>query len=251
MKSLKEQFIVAVVEEATRKATPGTPVRVLDLGCGDANYVAALVEQFPDIEYVGVEPIKESFERAKKNLANIPRAKIHFQLGYDTVPDEADASFDVVFSLSVLEHIKQLKRFIALSARYARSGGIVVHRYDLGHALHTHSLKEWIHVLLGNHFPNILPERQFVRYVPEEEVRKLYKQCGITPTKTTYHQMPSHKALEKYFKNADVTVVKELFEWEMRHQEHFKNITLESRENLFPAIAVWGEKGGGAPFARP
>jgi trans-aconitate 2-methyltransferase len=242
MKTLKEQFMIAVVEEAVARAREGKVTRVLDLGCGSASYVPSLMARFPGIEYVGVEPIEASYQSALKNLQGISQAKVHLQLGYDSVPSEAEASFDVVFSLSALEHIKQLGRFLALSAKYARSGGLVVHRYDLGHALHTHSFKEWVHVKLGNNAPWILPERQFVRYLAPSEVEMLYKGIGVTPEKTTYHQMPSHKAFEKYFKGSDTTAVDELFAWEMKHQGCIAKIPQKDRERLFPAIAVWGEK---------
>ncbi len=242
MKSLKEQFIVEVVGEAVRRATPGAAVRVLDLGCGGAGYVAALVEKYPEIEYVGVEPIEYWFNIAQKNLTGVQNAKVHFQLGYDSIEVEAEESFDVIFSLSVLEHIKQLGRFLALGTKYTKQGGLVVHRYDLGHALHTHSLKEWIHVRMGKYVPQVLPERQFVRYVPEPEVRALYIAQGVTPFRTTYHQMPSHKAFEKHFKDSDTTAVDELFAWEMKHQDLILKIPVSARENLFPAVAVWGLK---------
>lgn len=242
MKTLKEQFIVEVVGEAVRRAALGSRVRVLDLGCGGAGYVAALVEKYPEIEYVGVEPIEYWFDIAQKNLAGVQNTKVHFKLGYDSIPDEAEGSFDVVFSLSVLEHIKQLGRFLALGTKYTKSGGLVVHRYDLGHALHTHSIKEWIHVRLGNNLPQILPERQFVRYVPEPEVRALYEVQGVTPIRTTYHQMPNHKAFEKYFKDSNTTAIDELFAWEMKYQDCILKIPVAARENLFPAVAVWGIK---------
>ena len=245
MKTLKEQFIVEVVREGVRRAGGGRAVRVLDLGCGTASYVPALVEQFPDIEYVGVEPIESSYQAALKNLASIERAKVHFQLGYESIPNEAGSSFDVVFSLSVLEHIKHLDRFLALGTKYTKSGGLVVHRYDLGHALHTHSFKEGIHVKMGNVIPWILPERQFVRYVPEIEVKALYRAQGVTPIQTTYHQMPSHKAFEKYCKRTSGEAVDELYTWEMKYQELIRSIPLVDRERLFPAVAVWGEKSPG------
>jgi hypothetical protein len=200
------------------------------------------MEHFPHFEYVGVEPIPTSFAAAEKNLANVPNAKVHFQLGYDTVPDEAEATFDLVFSLSALEHIKQLGRFIALSAKYTKVGGLVVHRYDLGHALHPHSFKERAHVWLGGTVPNLLPERQFVRYVGVPEVKSHFEQSNITPTDVTYHQMPSHKHFEKFFKHSNTTAVTDLFTWEMKYQSEFKNIPEVEREKLFPAVAVWGEK---------
>ena len=242
MNSLKEKFIGYVVDEAVKRAGGARPPRILDLGCGTAGYVPSLMEGCKDFEYVGVEPITTSFAAAEKNLANVPNAKVHFQLGYDSVPDEEEESFDLVFSLSALEHIKQLDRFIALSAKYAKSGALVVHRYDLGHALQPHSLKERLHVLVGNTCPNILPERQFVRYLGVPEVEALYRQSGVKPTDVTYHQMPNHKHLEKFCLDSETSMIDELFAWEMRHQSEFKKIPESEREQLFPAVAVWGEK---------
>jgi SAM-dependent methyltransferase len=241
MKSLKEHFIVEVVGEGMKRAAAGHPLRVLDLGCGTAAYVPALLEVFPGIEYVGVEPTESSYKGALKNLDGVARAKVHFKLGYDSIPDETEGSFDVVFSLSVLEHIKHLDKFLALGVKYAASGALIVHRYDLGHALHTHSVKEWIHVRLGNNFPAILPERQFVRYVPEPEVRALYEKQGVTVQKTTYHQMPNHKAFEKN-QPAESESVQALFDWEMEYQKDILNVPVAARERLFPAVAVWGTK---------
>jgi SAM-dependent methyltransferase len=242
MKTLKEQFIFYVVAEAFKRQTQTTKLRVMDLGCGTAAYVPALMEAFPNLEYVGVEPIASSYAAAEKNLTGVKNTKIHFQLGYDFVPDEVEATFDLVFSLSVLEHIKHLDRFIALGAKYVKSGGLMVHRYDLGHALHTHSLKEKLHVLVGNNFPAILPERQFVRYVPELEVRALYEKYAVTPIDTTYHQMPNLKQLEKFFRANKGSVITDLFTWEIKYQADFKLIPVKAREKLFPAIAVWGQK---------
>lgn len=242
MKTLKEQFIIAVVQEAVHRVGEQNTTRVLDLGCGTAFYAPTLLQQFPNIEYVGVEPIQSSHKEALKNIHRIEKAKVHYQLGYDSIPEENKASFDVVFSLSVLEHIKQLDRFLALGTKYAKSGALIVHRYDLGHALHTHSLKEAIHVWMGNNIPAVLPERQFVRYLGVEEVKKIYEMQGVTPLKTTYHQMPDHKAFEKYFKHSNTTAVEELFAWEMKYQPEIAGIPENKREKLFPAVAVWGNK---------
>ncbi|MCB9816282.1 class I SAM-dependent methyltransferase [Candidatus Nomurabacteria bacterium] len=242
MKMLKEQFIEYVIEEEIRRAGEAGAPRVMDLGCGTAAYMPSILKKYPDLQYVGVEPIPASYEAAKKNLAGLSNATLHFKLGYDSIPDEAEASFDLVFSLSALEHIKELGRFIAMSAKYLKSGGTLMHRYDLGHALYPHTLKERLHVFLGNTVPGILPQRQFVRYVPESEVRALYEQNEVTPTKTTYHQMPNHKSLEKLLRDTSSTAIDELFAWEMKHQPEFAGLDTRQKEKLFPAVAVWGKK---------
>jgi SAM-dependent methyltransferase len=242
MKTLKEHFITYVVKEAVRRAGEARAPRILDIGCGTASYVPQLIESISNFEYVGVEPIPKSFASAEKNLAKVPNAKVHFQLAYDSVPEEKEASFDLVFSLSALEHVKDLNRFITLSAKYAKKGGLVVHRYDLGHALQPHSFKERLHVCLGNTVPKLLPERQFVRYLGVPEVKALYEKSGVMPFDVTYHQMPDHKHLEKFFKDSKSTIIDELFTWEMSHQSEFCIIPEVERERLFPAVAVWGEK---------
>jgi SAM-dependent methyltransferase len=233
----KEFFFDHVITEVKKK-TQG-PIRILELGCGTARYVPAMISKYPDLEYVGVEPIKASFEESQKNLNGISRAKVFFQLGYDKIEGIEDASFDIVISFSVLEHVKQLGRFLDLSARYVKRGGLMVHRYDLGHALYPGSLKEQFQVFLGNTFPDVLPETKFVRYVPLTEVEDHYKRHNIRITKHTYHQMPDHKALGKALREGEV--MEEVYAWELAHADAFHTIKEEKRERLFPTVAVWGE----------
>lgn len=237
--SLKILFVEEIIRAAVEKK-PGATIRVMDLGCGTAVYMPTILKKFPMVEYVGVEPIEPSYNDALKNLAGIPNVRVHLQLGYDEVAGETKASFDLVFSQSVLEHVRQLRAFLALGAQYVTPGGVMVHRYDLGHSLYPHSLKERAHVWMGNHFPKVLPERQFVRYVPEVEVRALYVELGLRDIYGTYHQMPNHKKLEKQKIAHLEPVIAELFAWEMKHQAVFKDVPLPTRELLFPSVAVWG-----------
>lgn len=237
----KEYFFDQVIKEVNGGGT----IRVLELGCGTAAYVPAMIKKYPQLEYVGIEPIEASYKNAQKNLSETPRTKISMQLGYDFIPGLDDSSFDVVISFSVLEHVKQLGRFMALSARYAKPGALVVHRYDLGHALYPVSLKEHLHVMLGNSIPAMLPERKFVRYVPLQEVKDLYKEViGDFPYKYTYHQMPDHKELAKVLDKsaASSEVMEELYAWEMKNAGMFHAMPIRKRERLFPTIAVWGKK---------
>jgi cyclopropane fatty-acyl-phospholipid synthase-like methyltransferase len=237
--SLKILFVEEIIKAAVAKK-PNQPVKVMDLGCGTAVYMPAILRNYPTVEYVGVEPIESSYKDALKNLAGLPNVRVHLQLGYDEVAGETKETFDLVFSQSVLEHVRQLEAFLALGAQYVMKGGVMVHRYDLGHALYPHSLKERAHVWMGNHFPKVLPERQFVRYVGESEVRTLYTKLGLSHLSSTYHQMPNHKKLEKQKVANLEPAVAELFAWEMKHQAVFASLPLPTRELLFPSVAVWG-----------
>lgn len=244
----KEYFFNEVIQEAiARNADSGVPVRVLEVGCGTAVYVPAMIEKYPQLEYVGIEPIEDSFVAAEKNLDGVPRVTVSSQLGYDAIEGLEDASFDVVISFSVLEHVKQLGKFLDMSARYVKKGGRMVHRYDLGHALYPWSLKERLHVFLGNTIPSILPERRFVRYVPMDEVVSHYKRLlGTDPDKYTYHQMRSHKSLEKALApqgdGVKKSIMTTVYQWEFDHCEKFAKLELPAREKLFATVAVWGRK---------
>lgn len=240
----KEFFFDHLIKE-TKALTKKDTIRVLELGCGTAPYAPAIIDQHPTVEYVGVEPFLKSYSKAKERLAGLDRATVHHQLGYDQVEGLPEASFDLVLSISVLEHVKQLSRFIALGACYAKAGALIVHRYDLGHALYPGSFKERFQVWLGNHIPDVLPEHKFVRYVPMNEVTALFeKHHQQTPFRYTYHQMPNTKRLDSIIrtKDLDASPMRELYEWELHHSEVFAKLPLEKRERLFPAIAVWGRQ---------
>lgn len=239
----KEYFFDRVIQESLKEGNE--KVRILELGCGTASYVPAMIEKYPQVEYAGIEPIQQSFDKALEILKDVPRTKVTFQLGYDSIEGLDDNSFDVVISFSVLEHVKQLGRFLDMSARYVKEEGLMVHRYDLGHALYPSSLKERIHVWLGNTIPSVLPETKFVRYVPLQEVSGHYERLlGAPPEKYTYHQMPNHKKLEKALLKKGVTTpaLEQLYAWEFENVDDFIHIDLPIREKLFPTVALWGRK---------
>lgn len=231
-------FFLQRVLESEGKANAA----VLELGCGTAPYVRSLMEERPGIRYVGIEPSTQSLAQAVAN--NEKHIRFYNQNGVDRIPGIDTESFDVVYSLSVLEHVKKLDSFLENSVRYAKPGALIVHRYDLGHALYPSSLKERTQVFLGNHIPRTLPESKFVRYVPLDEVIESLKRHGVTSIeKVTYHQMPNHKTFEKYAKGEEFNDLRAaLYEWELEVSPHLMSIDTAVRERLFPSVAVWARK---------
>ncbi len=239
----KEYFFNTVIGEYRQNRTEN--IRVLELGCGTAPYVKTLIDTYPNLEYVGIEPIEMSYKKAVNNLQDVPRTSVIHQLGYGEISLMDAESFDIVISFSVLEHVKQLGKFMDLAGMYTKKGGMMVHRYDLGHALYPTTLKEKMHVWLGNTFPALLPERTFVRYVPLSEVEVHFKRVLCTPPfKYTYHQIPQIKNLTKTLDNKGYTgsALEEIYAWEFTHAHTFASIEKNTRELLFPTVAVWGKK---------
>src|SRR3989344_2294822 len=125
--------------------------RCLDLGCGRAELLFPLVRGYPNFSYVGLEPHRADREKAEALYQGLPNASFVPSFAYARMANsETLGGFDFVISLSVLEHVKNLPAFLKFSVERTRSGGSIIHLYDLGHALYPKSLKEKIQVALCN-----------------------------------------------------------------------------------------------------
>lgn len=200
-----------------------------------------LLTDLPSLRYVGIEPDPGAFALAKKNLPSEPRAVLLQGFGYGDVQEPAlQEPFDVVCSLSVLEHVKDLERFIRYSARMTKAGGEIVHLYDLGHALYPSGIKEWLQTrACGTPLLRFIPETKVARYLATEDVRKLIESAGCRVDDVTFHNMRSHVALLKAAQGGgDLLNQINTFE-----QSNFSNVSdLKAREKLFPSICFWSTK---------
>lgn len=95
--------------------------RVVDLACGDADFVELLVER--GIEVVGVDSDDKTY--AATAAKGLPIIK---QDVFDWLAEQPDASFDGVFSAHLIEHLPYPKvvELIEQSYRILQPGGIVV-----------------------------------------------------------------------------------------------------------------------------
>lgn len=148
-------------------------IRILDLGCGIPNYISDQLNA-DKIDYTGIEPDQKSYKKAL-NLFDRDNYRIINSLGYDLDTLRNNGAFDLCISFSVLEHVKDLNAIIRESSKLVRSGGYVIHTYDLGHSLYPSSTKERLQLLFCKLFPQIIPENKFVSYVNSDEIIKLYE----------------------------------------------------------------------------
>lgn len=229
----KEQFLEDLVLALS-------PRSILDLGSGTSGAFAGLLAAHPEIQYTGLEPYEPSARKARELLAGMPNARIVDGLAYDAA--DYAAGFDLVISLSVLEHVKQLEKFLAMSVAACKPGGRIVHWYDLGHALHPSGAKERFQVFLGNTFPWILPELKYVSYVDAERVKRLLAKHGATVSRTSYRQMANHKTFTNLAGEGSVAVAG-LVQWERENADVIDGLPFVARERLFPSVVVEAAKG--------
>jgi SAM-dependent methyltransferase len=115
--------------------------RVLDVGCGDGSLARVVFRGYEALDLVGLEPDATDANAARRS--GLYRS-VHCAFG-DRIP-ERDASFDQVFSNSVLEHIPELEPVLADISRVLKTGGAFVFTVP----------SEFFHDCLGG---DTLPER--------------------------------------------------------------------------------------------
>ena len=125
---------VSSAGEMLSGALDGNALRVLDLGCGDGRAIDILKRMSPTARYSGVD-IESSPEVASRR-----RTDGDFYT-YDgtTLPFE-DASFDVVFSQQVFEHVRHPDRVVREIERVLAPGGRFVGSVSYLEPYHSYSI---------------------------------------------------------------------------------------------------------------
>ncbi len=96
-------------------------VRVLDMGCDCSGRQLAVISQLVRGEVVGIN-IPEGFPSPTAVATAGDRVRLLRMDGMQL--DFPDASFDVVISANVIEHVPNVARFVAEAARVLKPGGI-------------------------------------------------------------------------------------------------------------------------------
>jgi len=222
----------------------GRPVRLLDLGSGTSKDFVDVLRKYPNVAYTGVEFRAESQERARQLLAGIPGVTLLSGFG-EEVERTFEGRFDLTLSLSVLEHVKRLDAFLRTSARVTASGGLVVHRYDLGHSLHS-TRYEALKVGLFRRFGRVMPARHFTTHPDLAEVTRILGAAGVEVVEVSHSQMPGLKqAMNRldWGSPAANAFARELIDFERRlYAQVAPRLDTAGRERLFPSVTVVGRR---------
>jgi 2-polyprenyl-3-methyl-5-hydroxy-6-metoxy-1,4-benzoquinol methylase len=115
----------AAVESALRAIPP--PARILDAGCGRGQFAFALHRRWPSAQIVGVDFDPDLVAHCDR-IASRLRTPGALRFERRTLPDELNATFDLVVCVDVLEHIDDDQGFLqCLYAATAPRGTLVLH----------------------------------------------------------------------------------------------------------------------------
>jgi len=134
--------------------------RALDVGCGHASHTRAFAEKFDRVDAIDITGIRVNSEELKKKKIFFKEMDAH---NLDILGDE---KYDLIYSLSALEHMKDWKKVVSLISGRLKPGGkfylVISPLYysPLGHHLRP-EIGDWEHILL-----------------PEVELHKKVKESG-------------------------------------------------------------------------
>jgi len=102
-------------------ALVGPSERVLDVGCGGGHVAVRIVDAFPTLQVVGIDPSAPMIAKAQRRAAT--RARLSFvEAAAEALPFE-DGRFDVVVSVGSLKHWTDRRLGLRECARVLAPGG--------------------------------------------------------------------------------------------------------------------------------
>jgi 2-polyprenyl-3-methyl-5-hydroxy-6-metoxy-1,4-benzoquinol methylase len=115
---LRERFLLQWVARERERA--GARPRVLDLGCGEGHFAAALARE--DADVVGIDVAEEPLRRARSRH---PELDVRVAESEASLPLD-DCSFDVVWAGETVEHVADTQQWLSEVRRVLRSGGVLL-----------------------------------------------------------------------------------------------------------------------------
>ena len=96
---------------------------ILDIGCGAGLLAEPLARLGGDV--LGLDPAPGNIEVARRHAAETGAAVSYRAATLEQLAGEG-ASFDVVLAMEVVEHVRDMPRFVATACSLARPGGLFV-----------------------------------------------------------------------------------------------------------------------------
>ena len=122
------QEIYAQVSELLRQRHARGPYHLLDLGCGNARFLAPCLKAVPPASYDGVDLSATALEEARGHLQGLSNTALHHKDMLQAV-EATDCAFDVIFSGFAVHHLDSAAKqrlFTACAERLAPGGQFIL-----------------------------------------------------------------------------------------------------------------------------
>ncbi len=139
--------------------------RVLEIGCGTANHLRALVDETGCLGW-GVDPSGGMLSEGRGAGAALWLGRARAE----ALPFP-DRSFDLAFSVDVVHHIGDLDAAFAEASRVLHPGGMLLTATDSRETIRARTV-------LSGYFPETVPH-ELARYPSEDRLLSLHRQCGF------------------------------------------------------------------------
>lgn len=106
------------------------PLRVLDIGCGDARDIAIVLKQLPSAEYIGIDSSREALELAHVHLAALSCTWRLIHGDYAASLQALAGPFDLIWLGLFLHHLSSEQKrdfFLRASALLSKDGLLLAH----------------------------------------------------------------------------------------------------------------------------
>lgn len=152
---------------------------VLDLGCAGGFMAEALDERGAKV--TGIDPASDAITAARAHAAQEGR-DIRYDAGVGEDLPYADASFDIVVCVDVLEHVQDLAKVLAEIERVLRPGGIFL--FD---TINRNALARFATVTVAEDVLRLLPKGTHdpAMFIKPGELRDGMKKAGLVPGRFT------------------------------------------------------------------
>lgn len=142
--------------------TPST--RILEVGCGTGNYVAAIATA-TSARCSGLEPSAGMLEIARQKAASVS----WIRGSAESLPFP-DGSFDLVYSVDVIHHVQDRAAFFREAFRVLAAGGLLVTATDTEETIRKRAL--------SHYFPEVI-DAELQRYPKPGELSLLLLSSGF------------------------------------------------------------------------
>ena len=149
---------------------------VLDLGCGGGFLSEALVTRGARV--TGIDPAARAVESARVH-AEDGGLDIRYDVGVGEALPYPDASFDVVVSVDVLEHVESVPKVLAETARVLRPGGLFC--YD---TINRNVLSRLVVITAAEDVLGLLPKGTHdpAMFIRPSELAAMLRAAGFEPS---------------------------------------------------------------------